>query len=299
MTMLNPRVGDTLVTNQNLTHAFFRIPQRPNPHFIGFSPAVTEYSRRHLHATNINPSDVVANFFPVIHKGPNYLRYCSGMLSEREKPASIRECVLEYTSGADWFCSTINMALGSDSRTLKTYGSYIKQLKYSIAKSPIYFSGSVLRGMNLSQSEVHKYESMRQPFYIPSFTSTSKTRPFGGNALLVIDVLPEWSKYCMEITPDFSNYDEEEILLSCYNRYSYERTEKSSGQRIIKLRLLGDALPNNYYPLPDRHTPRPNRHISRPNNYDPRRIGYNHRRSGYNARPFSYTADIFQLYGWR
>ncbi|CAF3361574.1 unnamed protein product [Rotaria socialis] len=298
MAMLNPRVGDILATNPNLTRAFFRDPQRPNSRFISFSPAATEYSQSYLQAADINPSDIIANFYPVIRKGPNYLRYCSGMLSEREKPASIRECVRKYTSDGAWFYNTINLALGSDSRVLKTYGSYIKQLKYSIAKSPIYYSGSVLRGMNLSQSEVNKYESMRQPFYIPSFTSTSRSKPFPGNTLFVIDVSPEWSEYCMEIPPDFSNFNEEEILLSCYNRYSYERTEKSSGQRIIKLRLLGDARPNNYNPLPNRHIPRYNNYNPRPNNYDPRRIGYNPRRSDYNARPFSYTGDIVQIYGW-
>ena len=43
----------------------------------------------------------------------------------------------------------------------------------------------------------------------------------------------------MEITPEFTKYtNEDEILFSCYNLYSYLRTEKSNGQRIIKLRLV-------------------------------------------------------------
>jgi hypothetical protein len=95
----------------------------------------------------------------------------------------------------------------------------------------------------MSRSEVTAYERMGRPFYIPSFTSTSKTQPFARNTVFHIDISPQWSQFCMEIPPDFTAYkDENEVLFSCYNLYSYERTEKSNGQRIIKLRLLDPHL---------------------------------------------------------
>lgn len=158
----------------------------------------------------------------------------------------------------------------------------------------------------MSRIEVQTYESLGQPFYIPSFTSTSKTRPFSGNALLVIDVSPEWSKYCMEIPANYSDYDEDEVLLSCYNRYSYERTEKSNGQRIIKLRLLGGAQPINYNPRSIGYYPRGMGNYSRSFGHNHHRIGnyprsfrQNRQRIGFNNnQPFSYPVEIFNLCGW-
>ena len=91
----------------------------------------------------------------------------------------------------------------------------------------------------MSPREIKVYEGQEGPFFIPSFTSTSKSQPFKRNILFHIDITPEWSKFCMEITPEFTKYtNEDEILFSCYNLYSYLRTEKSNGQRIIKLRLV-------------------------------------------------------------
>ena len=98
---------------------------------------------------------------------------------------------------------------------------------------------SLKLGVDMSPGEVAAYES-KNIFFIPSFTSTSKTKPFDDkNALIHIDITPEWSKFCMEIRPRHTNYpNEEEILFSCYNLYKYLRTEKSNGQRIIKLQLM-------------------------------------------------------------
>ena len=91
----------------------------------------------------------------------------------------------------------------------------------------------------MSPSEIEAYET-KKIFFIPSFTSTSKSMPFKGkNTLFHIEISPEWSKFCMEIQPEHTEYaDEEEILFSCYNLYRYRRTEKSNRQRIIKLHLL-------------------------------------------------------------
>lgn len=90
----------------------------------------------------------------------------------------------------------------------------------------------------MSTTEIAAYES-QDMFFIPSFTSTSKAMPFDKNTFIHIDIRPEWSKFCMEIQPSQTKYTKEkEVLLSCYNLYRYERTEKSNGQRIIKLSLL-------------------------------------------------------------
>ncbi|CAF1167050.1 unnamed protein product [Rotaria sordida] len=95
---------------------------------------------------NISISDQVVNFYPVHKKGPNYLKYCIGWLSNEDKPRSMRDCIWQYTSGPNWYCTEVNMALASDSPKLKSYGSYIKQLKYSIGMSQMKFSGIVFRG---------------------------------------------------------------------------------------------------------------------------------------------------------
>lgn len=92
-----------------------------------------------------NLKSVTFSFLPVVEKGPNYLEYCTGWLSEDEKPSSVRDCIRQYTSGPNWFCSEINFSLAADSATLSTYNSYIKQLKYCIGMSPGYV-GTVFRG---------------------------------------------------------------------------------------------------------------------------------------------------------
>jgi hypothetical protein len=91
----------------------------------------------------------------------------------------------------------------------------------------------------MSPSEIAAYET-KNMFFIPSFTSTSKSMPFKDkNTLFHIDISPEWSKFCMEIQPEHTKYaGEEEVLFSCYNLYRYQRTEKSNGQRIIRLLLM-------------------------------------------------------------
>ena len=91
--------------------------------------------------------DQMVNFFPVVKKGDNYVRYCCGWLDEHEKPLSISKCVRKYTSGRNWFCSQVNMALASDSPKLAEFQLFIRQLKYSIGMSPMNFHGTVFRGM--------------------------------------------------------------------------------------------------------------------------------------------------------
>ncbi len=96
----------------------------------------------------------------------------------------------------------------------------------------------IVVGADMSPSEIQAYET-KEIFFIPSFTSTSKSMPFKGkNTLFHIEISPEWSKFCMEIQTQHTKYDEEEIIFSCYNLYRYIKTEKSNGQRIIKLQLM-------------------------------------------------------------
>lgn len=91
----------------------------------------------------------------------------------------------------------------------------------------------------MSPAEIASYER-DSLFFIPSFTSTSRTKPFEEkNTLIHIDITPEWSKFCMEIQPRHTKFSHEnEILFSCYNLYRYERTERMNHQRIIKLSLM-------------------------------------------------------------
>lgn len=212
------------VTTQNRNKKFTRSKPERNPSYNNDN----NYSRL---------KTITFSFLPVVQKGSNYRKYCLGWLAEDEKPSTIQDCVLKYTSGSDWYCSEVNFALASDSSSLKTYGSYIKQLKYCICKSPGY-AGTVYRGVQMSTTEIAAYESQNM-FFMPSFTSTSKTTPFDKNTLIHIDITPEWSKFCMDIRPSFTKYaNENEVLLSCYNLYRYERTEKSNNKRIIKLSLV-------------------------------------------------------------
>ena len=101
----------------------------------------------------------------------------------------------------------------------------------------------------MTTDELAEYEK-KNIFFIPSFTSTSKTtaEAFDKNVLIQIEIPREWSKFCAEIIDELTNYDEEEILLSCYNLYQYCRAEKSNGKRILKLQLL------NYESHFDYHT---------------------------------------------
>ncbi|CAF3799527.1 unnamed protein product, partial [Rotaria sp. Silwood1] len=177
----------------------------PNPNFIRLLPVSTQFPDHKLlpkSMKNMSISDQVVNFYPVHKKGPNYLKYCTGWLSDEEKPRSMRDCIWQYTSGPNWYCTEVNMALASDSPKLKSYGPYIRQLKYSIGMSQMKFLGVVFRGADMSPSEIQAYET-KNIFFIPSFTSTSKSMPFKDkNTLLHIDITPEWSKFCMEIRPE-------------------------------------------------------------------------------------------------
>ncbi len=121
----------------------------PNPNFIQLLPVSTQFPDSKMlpkSMKNMSTSDQVVNFYPVQKKGPNYLNYCVGWLSNEEKPSNMRDCIWQYTSGPNWYCTEVNMALASDSPKLSSYGLYIRQLKYSIGMSQMRFVGTVFRG---------------------------------------------------------------------------------------------------------------------------------------------------------
>ncbi|CAF1294240.1 unnamed protein product [Rotaria sp. Silwood1] len=123
--------------------------QYPNSNFLQLLPVSTQFPDPKLlpkSMKNMSISDQVVNFYPVHKKGPNYLKYCIGWLSDEGKPSSMGDCIWQHTSGPNWYCTEVNMALASDSPKLKSYGPYIRQLKYSIAMSQMKFFGIVSRG---------------------------------------------------------------------------------------------------------------------------------------------------------
>ena len=113
--------------------AVFFAAMGPDPTFTDFKPFEAS-------------SSGYVDFYPVERKGANYLRYCTGWLSDKGKPASIRDCIRRYTSEFGWYCTTVNMALAIDSPNLRTYGEYVKHLKYSVGISPMNYTGTVYRG---------------------------------------------------------------------------------------------------------------------------------------------------------
>lgn len=119
-------------------------------HFMSICRAGNQFSRADLQnistSHNMKPEDQIVSFYPVDKKGSNYLKYCTGWLSDNQKPSNITNCIRRYTSDPDWFCTEVNLALAADSANLRKYGPYIKQLKYSIGMSRMNFTGTVFRG---------------------------------------------------------------------------------------------------------------------------------------------------------
>ena len=126
------------------------VAPRIHQHCMSICRAADQFSSEDLKKIpalrNGKPEDAIVNFYPVDKKGPNYLKYCTGWLSENEKPSNITECIWRYTSDPNWFCTEVNLALAADSTNLKKYSSYIKHLKYSIGMSRMNFTGTVFRG---------------------------------------------------------------------------------------------------------------------------------------------------------
>jgi hypothetical protein len=142
-------------------------PNHSNPHFMQLLPVHTQFPNSKSlpkSMADISPSDQIVNFYPVSKKGPNYLKYCVGWLSDQEKPTNVPQCVRQYISGSKWYCTEVNMALAADSSKPFSYGPYIRQLKYSIGMSRMRFNGTVFRGESSQNDRVRGAENVRTSF---------------------------------------------------------------------------------------------------------------------------------------
>jgi len=177
------------------------------------------------------------HFYPVRKKGENYKAFCTGLL---DYEPDIKETVMKYTSGPDWYCTKVNFALGLDSVNLKDYAQYIRELKYCIGKYGTGYEGVLLRGVDLSDEEISEFEKMgEKEFYIPSFTSASTTKPFDKNTILKIHC-NEKKGFALKIRSEWTRFPHEnEVLMSCYNVYQrMGEIQQEDDKRVINVKLL-------------------------------------------------------------
>jgi len=177
------------------------------------------------------------HFYPVCTKGRNYVKYCTGLL---DYIPDLKKTVRQYTSGPDWYCTKINMALASDSPCLQEHATFIQNLKYCIGKYGKGYDGVIYRGVDCSDKEIASFETMGEnPFYLPSFTSASITNAFEKNTLICITCKPSIG-FALKIERDWTNYvNENEVLLSCYNVYRrIASIKQEDNKNVISLELL-------------------------------------------------------------
>eukprot|EP00475_Leptophrys_vorax_P022102 TRINITY_DN30054_c0_g5_i1.p1 TRINITY_DN30054_c0_g5~~TRINITY_DN30054_c0_g5_i1.p1 ORF type:complete len:145 (-),score=28.95 TRINITY_DN30054_c0_g5_i1:54-488(-) len=97
----------------------------------------------------------------------------------------------------------------------------------------------LFRGADVTTGEI---EMMKDAgvFFMPNFISTSKSpdSAFNKNSVLVIDK-PANVGFCTDLGGISHYSNEQEILLSCYNVYLYERHELVDGKTYIFL-TVGD-----------------------------------------------------------
>lgn len=168
--------------------------------------------------------DGEVHFLPMQEKGPNFQKFCCGLMKPTELPTSPpphSDIIRKYTAGEQFYCSKLNMALACDEpQWLRSHGMYIRHLKHVIGKFGNFEGGMLYRGVDLSPKEMKAMIRM-QEFYFPSFTSTSKSRQksFAGltTHIFVIDATnpKPWAIDVAKI-PGASPYDEDEVLLNCY-----------------------------------------------------------------------------------
>ncbi|KAH3758870.1 hypothetical protein Pelo_9309 [Pelomyxa schiedti] len=177
------------------------------------------------------------SFFPIRTKGTNYVKLCTGLINY---VPDLKDTLWQYTSGPGWLCSKLNLALASDSlEGLTEHCKLVRDLKYVIGKFGKSFEGVAHRGVNLIPKELEAYKQMgTKEFYIPSFTSASKTAPWNKNTVIhfhmhsgvgfAIVIKPEWTKFP----------GENEVLLSCYNVYKVLSIDTSSVPAVIHMEVL-------------------------------------------------------------
>lgn len=189
-----------------------------------------------------SPSAYVQNdqliLLAVGNKMPNYLRQCTGFLTDAQKPFDPIGVIRKYTSETGGFCYRINIGLATDhQQILQSEGMYIRHLKYCIGKMG-FKPNVLLRGVDMEPSEVQRMEQLGI-FYIPSFTSTSDRGGHfqGKNTILHIDARA--ASWALKIEPAWTDYPtESEVLLSCYTKFQFLGKEENGQCRTIYLKIL-------------------------------------------------------------
>jgi len=88
----------------------------------------------------------------------------------------------------------------------------------------------LFRGIELSDIEIN--EMIRNNiFYIPSFTSTSYDfkKCFNNKNTIIYIENSNLNKYGMNVV-NYSQYNESEVLLNCYNKYEFIKEEYINGK---------------------------------------------------------------------
>ena len=190
---------------------------------------------------------ITVNQFPVQKPLPNFVKLRAEWRRDNaDLPTTflgIQKIVHRYTDDAyEW----LNLALAADvCHLLKKESGFIRKLCHIINVFPGY-TGRVYRGLHMAQVEAKAMQDMKK-FYIPGFTSTSKTKNacFYKNTILKIDV-PAGTRVALDIDRaeeyagvPFSRYgNEREVLLQPYCKFKWISTKMSARQRKIRLRLL-------------------------------------------------------------
>lgn len=153
--------------------------------------ASTNYSR--LLGTDIRNSSLafadpsnpdLIDFMVPYFKPPHYSMYCNELVPALDPIDTINK----YTDHTTELFARVNLALAADSPSLKSHGTYIKELRSSILSMPYDDNvGYLYRGVDLSLAELNRMETLRT-FYIPSFTSTSldSDKAYNKNTTMVV-----------------------------------------------------------------------------------------------------------------
>jgi len=200
-----------------------------------YSHILNEEALKECSLAQIRTNDDVIDFLVAGSYQRYYTQYCSNYLI----PDSPSDIIRMYTEHTTNLYAKVNICLAADSPAIKEYADYICQLRSSVLSMPLLDDGLLYRGVELSDLEISRMESLKH-FFIPSFTSTSTdpNRAYSKNARLIIKV-PYGCKYACSITPDLSPYHdtEREVLLCCYSGYTLERYEKVADIHYLTLYL--------------------------------------------------------------
>ena len=180
---------------------------------------------------------------PVRHIGEQYSLFCCNSQASRRRLPDLHQVVERYTCD-DVFCTQLNLSLLTDHQAaLAANADQVVALRSAVIELPCRYFGTVWRGVQLTATEVQCMRELGQ-FYIPGFTSTSRTRSRAFtqyNTILCID-LSTFNRLAAELTSGgmTTAFDEDEVLLACYNKYEFRSCEidPMSSQMLVKLRVV-------------------------------------------------------------